>query len=58
MGPYYKKVFYPDVIENKRILGGTRLGEEMFEADYLMKQMCLGYKPDNKTKFDFPEELW
>ena len=57
MGPYYKKVFYPDVIENKRILGGTRLGEEMFEADYLMKQMCLGYKPDNKTKFDFPEEL-
>ena len=52
MGPYYKKVFYPDVIENKRILGGTRLGEEMFEADYLMKQMCLGYKPDNKTKFD------
>ena len=57
MGPYYKKVYYPDVIENKRILGGTRLGEEMFEADYLMKQMCLGYKPDNKTKFDYPEEL-
>ena len=57
MGPYYKKVYYPDVIENKRILAGTKLGEEMFEADYLMKQMCLGYKPDNKTKFDYPEEL-
>ena len=57
MGPYYKKVFYPDVIEGRRILGGTRLGEEMFEADFIMKQMCLGYKPDNKTKFDYPEEL-
>jgi hypothetical protein len=57
MGPYYKKVYYPDVIENKRILAGTKLGEEMFEADYLMKQMCLGYKPDNKTKFDYPDEL-
>ena len=57
MGPYYKKVYYPDVIEGRRILGGTRLGEEMFEADYIMKQMCLGYKPDNKTKFDYPEEL-
>ena len=27
MGPYYKKVYYPDVIENRRILVGTRLGE-------------------------------
>ena len=39
MGP--KKVYYPDVIENRRILGGNRLGEEMFEADPTTKQICL-----------------
>ena len=38
MGP--KKVYYPDVIENRRILGGNRLGE-MFEADPTTKQICL-----------------
>ena len=46
MGP--KKVYAPDVIENRRILVGTRLGEEMFEADFIMKQICLVIKKKYK----------
>ena len=30
-GPYMRKVLYPDQIENKKILAGTRVGEDMFE---------------------------
>ena len=56
-GPYMRKVFYPDEIEKKQILQGTKVGEDMFLADYLMKQMSIGYKPDNKTKFNYPKNL-
>ena len=56
-GKFMRKVYYPDQLENKRILAGTKLGEAMFEADYVMKQMSLGIQPDNITKFQFPEEL-
>ena len=56
-GPYMRKVFYPDEIEKKNILQGTKVGEDMFIADYLMKQISLGYKPDNKTKFNYPKNL-
>jgi len=56
-GPYMRKVFYPDQIENRRILAGTKLGEDMFQADYIMKQMSLGIQPDNHSKFKYPEEL-
>ena len=55
-GPYMRKVFYPDKLEKKQILQGTKVGEDMFLADYLLKQMSLGYKNSN-TKFDFPYEL-
>ena len=51
-----RKVFYPDELEKKQILQGTKVGEDMFLADYLLKQMSLGYKNSN-TKFDFPYEL-
>lgn len=56
-GEYMKKVFYPDELENKKILAGTKFGEEMFEADYYMKQMSLGIQSDNKTKFPYPKQL-
>lgn len=56
-GPFMRKVFYPDQIEKRRILAGTKLGEDMFQADYIMKQMSLGIQPDNKSKFEYPEEL-
>ena len=29
-GPYMRKVFYPDEIEKKQILQGTKVGEECF----------------------------
>ena len=56
-GPYMRKVFYPDEIEKKQILQGTKIGEDMFKADYLLKQMSLGYNSDNKTIFDYPYQL-
>ena len=52
-----RKVFYPDEHEKKQILRGTKIGEDMFKADYLLKQMALGYAPDNKTKFKYPKNL-
>ena len=56
-GPYMRKVFYPDEIEKRKILEGTKIGEDMFIADYLLKQMSIGYKPDNLTKFEYPSHL-
>ena len=56
-GPYMRKVFYPDEIEKKQILQGTKVGEGMFLADYLLKQMSLGYTYDKKTKFPYPRDL-
>ena len=56
-GKFMRKVYYPDRFENKRILAGTKLGEDMFQADYIMKQMSLGIQPNNTDKFAFPEEL-
>ena len=29
----------------------------MFIADFLLKQITMGYKSDNKTKFEIPKEL-
>ena len=55
-GPTMRKVFYPDEFEKKEILKGTKIGEDMFLADYLLKQMSLGYK-SNQTKFKYPHEL-
>ena len=51
-----RKVFYPDELEKKQILKGTKIGEDMFLADYLLKQISLGYI-NNKTKFEYPYEL-
>lgn len=56
-GPFMKKVFYPDQLENRKILAGTKFGEDIFNADLIMKQMSLGIQHDNKTKFNYPEEL-
>jgi len=57
-----KKVYWPDLSEKKMILEGTKFGEIMFDADYLMKEMSLGIKTKNKKTleripFDYPEEL-
>ncbi len=56
-GEFMRKVFYPDVYEKKKILEGTKLGEDMFIADFLLKQMTIGFKPD-KSKFEIPKELY
>ncbi len=37
-----RKVFYPDELEKRQILQETKIGEDMFLADYLLKQMSLG----------------
>ena len=55
-GSYMRKVFYPDELEKRQILQGTKIGEDTFLADYLLKPMSLGYKNSN-TKFDYPYEL-
>ena len=55
-GAFMRKVFYPDVYEGKKILEGTQIGEDMFIADFLLKQLSLGYKPDN-SKFEIPYQL-
>ena len=36
-GQFMKKVYYPDTLEGKKIVEGTKFGEIMFEADWVMK---------------------
>ena len=55
-GPYQRKVFYPDEHIGKKILEGTKMGEDMFKADYLLKQLNLGVDPNCK-EYVFPKEL-
>jgi hypothetical protein len=50
-------VLYPDKILNRRIVGGTRFSELLFECDYLLKKMSLGVEEDCKTLFSYPPEL-
>ena len=57
-GPFMRKVFYPDELEKRQILQGTKIGEDMFLADYLMKQMVLGYVDNSNTKFNYPNNLF
>lgn len=40
-GPFQKKVFYPD------FLAGTRFGEALFAADYLLKELSLGLETND-----------
>jgi hypothetical protein len=35
-GPYYKKVYYPDIMR------GTEMGDTLYITDYLMKCFLLG----------------
>ncbi|KAL4503382.1 hypothetical protein ABPG72_000988 [Tetrahymena utriculariae] len=56
-GEFQRKVLYPDILEKKKILSGSKFSELMFECDYLMKQMSLGLLPDCKTPFPYPVEL-
>ncbi|EAS00403.1 peptidoglycan-binding domain protein (macronuclear) [Tetrahymena thermophila SB210] len=56
-GEFQRKVLYPDILENKKILSGSKFSELMFECDYLLKQMSLGLLPDCKTPFPYPQEL-
>ena len=56
-GPYMRKVFYPDKFIEKKLLQGTKIGEEMFKADYILKQMALGYINNNEIKFEYPKNL-
>ena len=56
-GPWMRKVFYPDEVEKRSIVAGTQLGEDLFEADFLLKQMSLGVKVDSLEPLktvDFP----
>ena len=46
-----RKVFYPDVYEGKKILEGTQIGEDMFIADFLLKQ--LNFNIPEEFPFDF-----
>ncbi len=55
-GSFMRTVFYPDVYEGKKILEGTQIGEDMFIANFLLKQLSLDYKPDN-SKFEIPYRL-
>lgn len=55
-GPKQKKVFYPSIIE------GTNLGEDMFQADFLMKQISMGREvislnPLETENFELPESV-
>lgn len=38
-GPFYQKVFYPNVLEN------TSIGQTLFECDYIMKKLSFGLLP-------------
>ena len=37
MGPFMKKVCWPDSVEGFNILAGTKFADIMFEADWIMK---------------------
>ncbi|KAL4454950.1 hypothetical protein ABPG74_006332 [Tetrahymena malaccensis] len=56
-GEFQRKVLYPDILEKKKILSGSKFSELMFECDYLLKQMSLGLLPDCKTPYPYPQEL-
>ncbi|KRX07017.1 Peptidoglycan binding protein [Pseudocohnilembus persalinus] len=56
-GPYFKKVLYPDTILKKNIIQDTEFSEILFEADFLLKQLTLGYEKDGKTPFKYPQNL-
>ena len=55
-GEFQRKVFYPDEHIGKKVLEGTKMGEDMFKADYLLKQLNLGVDPNCK-EYIFPKEL-
>jgi hypothetical protein len=50
-------VLYPDSLEKRKIIAGTKLSEVLFECDFLMKKMSLGIEEDSKTPFTYPKEL-
>ena len=61
-GPYMRKVYWPDEAEGRPILAGTKVGDDLFEADFILKQLSLGIKVDSmeplKTSdFVYPPEL-
>lgn len=48
MGPEMQKVHWPDAeLNGKQVIAGTKFGEIMFEADWLMKQLSLGITVKN-----------
>jgi hypothetical protein len=50
-GDFLEKVMYPDKFYNKKIIGGTRFSELLFECDFYLKKMSLGIESDCKTPF-------
>lgn len=60
-GDYQLKKVWPDIVEGKDIIGNTFLGNIMYEADFLMKQMSLGIAVNRitgkQTPFAYPPEL-
>lgn len=49
-GPWFAKVFYP------KELAHTCYGEDMIEADYLVKRLSLGVDENNEP-YQYPERL-
>ena len=54
--PNHMKIYKPDILK------GTHIGEDLFKADYLMKEMALGTKvigldPPKYQNLNFPNVL-
>ena len=61
-GPYMRKVFWPDEVEGRAIIAGTKVGDDLFEADFILKQLSLGLKvesaePLKVSELVYPPEL-
>ena len=57
-GSFMRKVFILMNLKKKQILQGTKIGEDMFLVDYLMKQIGLGYVDNSNTIFNYPNNLF
>jgi len=50
------KTFFIDIEKKKKILGDTKFGDNLFQADFLMKQLMIGVDEGN-NQFEYPIEL-
>jgi hypothetical protein len=57
-GEFQRKTFFPDEHEGgKMMMARTIFGEELFEADYLMKEMSIGTDSKTNKPFEYPEKI-